>query len=277
MKKRIFVTVLLIIFIFGMINVDAASQRMVDNADLLTELEENSIESKLDGLSAKHGLDIVIVTVDSTDGKSVKDYADDYYDHNGYREDGILLLIGMDDRDWWISTTGYGITVFTDAGLDYISDRFVPYLSDGEYSEAFTVFADLCDSFIIRAGSDDPYDHGGMPDDYFDSGEYAKEPYDIKISLVISLLIGLASAFIGTGIMKGQLNTVRPQNKADNYVKADSMKVTRSRDLYLYSHVSKRLRPQNNSGSSSGGSFSRGSSVHRSSSGRSHGGRGGKF
>lgn len=272
MKKRIFVTVLLTVFIFGMINVDAASQRMVDNAELLTEVEKNSIESKLEGLSEKHGLDIVIVTVDSTDGKSVKDYADDYYDYNGYREDGILLLIAMEDRDWMISTTGYGITVFTDAGLDYISDRFVPYLSDGEYSEAFTVFADLCDSFIIRAGSDDPYDHGGMPDDYYVTEEYEKEPYDIKISIVISLVIGLVSAFIVTGIMKGQLNTVRPQNKADNYVKADSMKVTRSRDLYLYSHVSKRLRPQDNSGSSS-----RGSSVHRSSSGRSHGGRGGKF
>ena len=73
-------------------------------------------------------------------------YADDFYDYNGYgygdSRDGILLLISMEERDWRISTCGYGITVFTDAGQEYISDKFLPYLSDGDYSEAFTKYAD---------------------------------------------------------------------------------------------------------------------------------------
>lgn len=46
---------------------------------------------------------MIIVTVDSLNGKTVEEYADDYYDDNGYgygeNNSGILFLVAMDDRE----------------------------------------------------------------------------------------------------------------------------------------------------------------------------------
>ena len=57
--------------------------RLVDRADLLSELEEEELEARLDEISERQQADVVVVTVNSLDGKSAQDYADDFYDYNG--------------------------------------------------------------------------------------------------------------------------------------------------------------------------------------------------
>ena len=239
-----------------------------DQAGLMSADQQAMLDQKAHELSEAYQMDIVIVTTNSNDGKDVQSYADDFFDENGYGADkdgsGILLLVSMEDRDWYISTTGYGITAFTDEGLDYIADAFLSDLSDGEYLEAFKTYAELCDTFISQAKNGDPYDFENMP----------KEPFSIGINLAISFGVGIVLALIITGVMAGQLKSVRMQQAADKYVKKDSMKVTQSSDLFLYKHTDRRAKPKE---SSSSGSHHSGSSTHRSSSGRSHGGRGGKF
>ena len=69
--------------------------------------------------------------------------------------------------------------------------------------------------------------------------------------------------------MKSKLKTVRFQAAANSYMKAESMNITESRDLYLYSAVTRTAKPKNDD--------SGGSSTHTSSSGSTHGGGGGKF
>ncbi|MGN0307554.1 MAG: TPM domain-containing protein [Lachnospiraceae bacterium] len=238
--------------------------RLVDMADLLSESEEKELLSQLNEISERQKLDTVVVTVNTLDGKTPMEYADDFYDYNGYgfgeENDGILLLVSMEDRDWWISTTGYGITVFTDAGIDYIAESFLPKLSDGDYATAFMTYAQLCDEFITQAKNGPSYDNGNLP----------KIPFDFGLNLIIAIVVGLVVAFITTSIMKGQLKSVRFKATATDYLKRDSMKITQSKDLFLYKNVSRSERPKESS--SSGGS-----STHTSSSGSSHGGGGGKF
>ena len=122
-----------------------AGRRLVDDAGLLSESEKQSLSDELDEISDRQAFDVVIVTTNSLDGKSATEYADDYYDDNGYGynydRDGILLLVSMEDHDWAISTCGFGIEAFTDAGQNYISERFLPELSDGNYAKAFQIFA----------------------------------------------------------------------------------------------------------------------------------------
>ena len=258
MKRKLFTLMLILCLVAGLsLTAYASSNHLVDDAGLLTDTEAANLEAKLSQISDRHNVDIVIVAVDSTDGKSPMDFADDYYDYNGYREDGILLLVSMDDSDWWVSTTGYGITAITDAGLDYMSDRFVPYLSDGEFAQAFEKFADLCDEFITQAKTGDPYDSHNLP----------KEPFSLVTNLLIALGIGLVAAWIVTGSMKAKLKTVRQQAKADDYIASGSLQLTHSRDLFLYTHLDRREKPKSSSGSS----------THTSSSGTTHGGGGGKF
>lgn len=239
--------------------------RLVDNADLLTDSEESTLLSKLNEISERQQADVVVVTADTLDGKTPMDYADDFYDYNGYGfgadKDGVLLLVSMEDRDWWMSTTGYGITAITDAGIEYISEKFLSDLSDGDYADAFTTYAELCDDFFTQAKAGKPYDVGHMP----------KEPFNIAWNLFVAVIVGFVIALIATGVMKGKLKTVRFQSAASNYVKANSMNVTESRDMFLYTHVDRRAKPQDTDSSSGG------SSTHTSSSGTTHGGGGGKF
>ena len=239
--------------------------RVVDMAELLSDSEKTALLSKLDEISERQKLDIVVLTVNTLDGKTPRDYADDFYDYNGYgfgeNKDGILLLVSMEDRDWWISTTGYGITALTDAGIEYISKKFLSDLSDGDYAQAFTTYAELCDQFITQAKTGEPYDIGNMP----------KEPFNVAWNILVAFVIGLVVAVIVTSIMKKQLKTVQLKSEANNYVKANSMILTENRDLFLYNQVSRRARPKETDNSSGG------SSTHTSSSGTSHGGGGGKF
>ena len=255
--KRLIAALVCVLLMMCALTVFATAPRLVDEAGLLTQDEAAQLQQQLDEISLRQGVDVVIVTVDSTQGASPMDFADDYFDYHDYGSDGILLLVSMEDRDWWISTTGYGITAITDAGLDYISQEFLYYLSDGEYALAFETFATLCDDFLTQAYAGQPYDSGNLPE----------EPFDPLWTLIVSLAIAFVIALIVTAIMKGQLKSVRFQAKADNYVQPGSMQLTNSRDLFLYTHVSKTERPQNTGGSS----------THTSSSGRSHGGGGGKF
>lgn len=237
--------------------VAAETDYMVDDASLLTLSEENTLQEKLSAISQDRGMDVVIVTVDSLDGYTATQYADDFFDYNGYGENGVLLLLSMEDRDWAISTTGTGISTFTDAGQEYIMDCIQPELGEDAFYDAFVEFAELCDDFIRQAQTGEPYDSHNLP----------KEAFAFGKNLLICLVIGIVVAFIATSIMKGKLKTVRFQQGASNYCKPGSLQVTEARDFFLYRHVDRHAKPKASSGSG----------THISSSGRSHGGSSGKF
>lgn len=240
----------------------AAPSRLVDDADLLTPDEEASLLGVLDEISTRQGMDVVVVTTPSLNGAaSSVEFADDYYDYNGYANDGILLLVSMEERDWCMSTKGYGITAFTDAGLDYIAEEVLYFLSDGYYVLAFDTFASQCDRFITQAKTGQPFDVDNMP----------KEPFSPFFTLLTSLVPGFIIAFIATAIMKGKLKSVHHRQEAADYMKRGSLQLSVSRDLYLYSTVTRQKKEQPKPSGSGG------STTHRSSSGATHGGRSGKF
>ena len=261
MLKRIFAFVIIIsVFCFLPVTVFAADPRLNDGAGLLSSRQQDRLLAALDEVSVRQNFDIAVVTVQSLDGSTPMQYADDYYDSHGYLYDGALLLVYMNSRDWYISTSGFGTTAITDAGREYMSERFLPYLSDGEYYKAFEVFVSMCDDYVTQARSGNAYDTGNLP----------KKPFNYLFSLFISVLVGFAAALICVTAMKGKLKSVKKQSAANSYIKQGSLNITDSRDMFLYSKVDKHARPQ-----SSGGSG--GSGTHVSSSGRTHGGGGGKF
>lgn len=130
-----------------------------------------------------------------------------------------------------------------------------------------TSFARLCDDFITQARTGEPYDAGHLP----------KEPFEPVLTLVIVLFISFVISLIATGIMKGKLKSVYSRSEADSYVKSGSMKLTKTNDLFLYSHIGRRKKPENHENQSHPSSPPGGSKTHVSSSGRTHGGGGGKF
>lgn len=236
---------------------------MFDDADMLTDAEEIELEARFEDVSNAHQMEVVAAVFETIGDYTPREYADDYYDYNGYgygdTNDGLVLIVVIDTSDWYISTCGKGISAFTDAGIDYIGEQITPYLSDGDYYGAFSKFADLCDEFMTQAESGDPYDTHNLP----------KDPFNKGLALIIAVIIGFVVGKIYTGKLKKQLNTVNKQEQATGYVKENGMNITTSTDLFLYRTIDRTAKE-----SSSGKG---GSSTHSSSSGRTHGGGGGKF
>jgi len=263
MKKRLFAIVLVIILSLTA-TVYAADRQLpllVDDAGLLSSNEQADLLLLLDEISETRQCEVAIVTVDSLGNLTATEYADDFYDYYGYgygsNDDGILLLIDMGDRNWAISTYGFGITAFTDYAQEYLMGEVMDDLSSGNYYDAFKTFAYTCDELLIQARNGEPYD------------VYSDDSLPLSM-IPISILIGFIIAFITVKVMASGLKSVRRQATASNYIRDNSFSLTDSHDTYLYSTVKKTKRETS---SSSGG----GSSTHRSSSGRSHGGSSGKF
>lgn len=241
--------------------------RMVDMADVLTDAEEAALLSSLDAVSERQQLDVVVVTVNDIGDKTLMEYADDYFDYNGYgfgeNHDGVLLLARIADDgtyspgNCWITTTGYGITAFTDDDIQYIGQQITPALKEGNFADAFSQYAALADNLITQAKSYTPYEPGTP----------VKVPFNVLRSLLVAVIAGLVVAFVVTGIMKGKLKTVRSQSAASNYLKQGSMHLVDQKDMFLYSNVTRTAKPKE---IDSGGD----SSTHTSSSGTTHGGGG---
>ena len=240
---------------------DLVYPRLLDDAGLLTDAEAAELLNQLDEVSERQNFDVVIITVDSLGDETAQQFADEVYEACGYGygedHDGILLLISMEDRDWAISTTGYGITAFTRSGQEYLVDQFKPDLSDGNYLKAFQIFVEKSDDFLTQAANGEPYGKGNMP--------YIPLSW---LHIVIAAGIGLLIGGITVGGMAGDMKSVRKQAAAKDYLREGSLNLTDSRDVFLYRTLDRRERPKEDDDHSD---------VHTSSSGTSHGGSSGKF
>ena len=265
MKKYItFILVFMMIAVASVSCFAASTQSLVvDNAGLLSETERQSLEARLSEISDKYSADIVVVTENYIGNATHTEYADDFFDYNGYgrgeNRDGALLLISMEDRDWYVSTSGSCIDSIS---YSIVGRRILSDLSDGDYYDAFMSYADICEKMLDKSSSGD----GNYSDSDY-SREYLK--YQLPKLILISLVIGMIISFLIMTKYTKQLKTVRAQNKADSYVVKDSLDVKVAKDIFLYRTVS-RVRRQTESNSGGGG-------THTSSSGSSHGGGGGKF
>lgn len=221
MKRKLFSALLAALLCLSLVLcVHASPDLLVDDADLLTASEAQTLSQLLDEVSRELDMDVVVLTVEDLDGRSPKRFAQDYYDDNGYADTGVLFLVSMADRDWYICTTG-DIRVDTDG----LSETFLPDLSNGDYLNAFVAFARNLDAYT---SSNQGFSGSGW---------------------IIALVIGVVVAFVVVFIMKAQLKSVRPQAAANSYVLDGSFNLTHSRDIFLYRRVSRTPKPQSNSSS----------------------------
>lgn len=275
---------------------DEKLPRVVDNADLLDEDEENELNKMCLDIIKTYGADAVIVTVNGTDYKSAEEYADDYYDYNGYGVgpecDGVLLLVDMESRNWHISTTGSCIYSVGDYGIDALSSNFLPLLSDGDYFECFSTFLNDLPEWVYTEDYSDDNNYYGNDDYevyppgyiYPDDTVIRPEPMsrvskNFVIVLISFFFASLFSALIAF-LLSRQMKTTGLKKSSDMYIANGGLHLTDSRDLFLYSNTSMRPRPKPTNTGGGFGSHNSGSggvSVHTGSSGTSHGGGGGGF
>lgn len=191
-KKKIFGVILSFLLVLSMsvpvMAEDENYPRYLDDAGLLSSSQAQKLEKKLDKISKEHHCDVVIAVANTTNGQDIESFTEDFYDSMGYgqgeKKSGIMLMVSMKERQWNMCTTGDAIDAFTDAGLDYIGETFITYLSDEKYNKAFTTFARLSDKFLNQAEKGKPYDSGHMP-------KGSVSPFWIFGDLAIGILIAL--------------------------------------------------------------------------------------
>ncbi len=239
---------------------------VVDNADLLTQTEENELSEKLQDISDELQFDVVVVTTNSIGSKTATEYADDYFDYNGYgrgsNNDGALFLVDMGDRKWAISTSGYGIEAIVDSALDDMEEEIVPYLKSGDYDGAFNEFADLTYDIVNNAKNGKSYSNS--------TTSTTKNHKNIGTNLIVAFSIGAGISLIIILVYRSKLKPVKLQKEAKEYIVPGSFNLRRSDDVFLYFNITKVPIPKNNDSDDSG-------SFHSSSSGSSHGGSSGSF
>ncbi len=239
---------------------------VVDNADLLTHTEENELSEKLQDISDELQFDVVVVTTNSTGSKTATEYADDYFDYNGYgrgsNNDGALFLVDMGDRKWAISTSGYGIEAIVDSALDDMEEEIVPYLKSGDYDGAFNEFADLTYDIVNDAKNGKSYSNS--------TTSTTKNHKNLGTNLIVAFSIGAGISLIIILVYRSKLKPVKFQKEAKEYIVPGSFNLRRSDDVFLYFNITKVPIPKNNDSDDSG-------SFHSSSSGSSHGGSSGSF
>lgn len=249
------------IFSNGEGNLDL-SQKIYDFADLLTDSEEQRLKAEAREFVSLYELDLALVTTRDAEGKSSMAYADDFYDYNGFGLDesrsGLLLLIDMENRVVWLSTTGSAIELFSDERIQEITDGAASYLTNSDYfggcSAAFSAISDTVrtDREMATIG-----------------GRAARSAR----RLPLYLLIAAAAGGITVGVMAHQSKTARKARNAAGYLDQSSIRLLVRDDQFIRSSVS-RTKIETSSGGSGGGG---GSSTHTGSSGTSHGGGGSHF
>lgn len=276
----------------------AADTKVYDYANLFSLEQLENLEASARTLAETYKMDIGIVTIDDAEGKSAMDYADDFYDSNGYgygnHLDGLLFLIDMDNRELYISTCGLGIQYFTDLRINKMLDSIYTYMSKQDYYGASTNFLNLTEQTIkkgvpsnqraVEKEFSDPridyndYNMSDAPSKHIPFRTASGKPLNpssITLSMLAAALGAAIIAFVTRYIVQYRYKNPRytaPQTKPDSL----SVNYTERQDAFVSTHTSRIKIPKNdNNGSGGGGSGI--SSIHSSSSGQSHGGGGRSF
>ena len=124
------------------------SGRVVDGAGILSNEVESALTATLAGHEQASSDQVVVATIDTTDGESIESYANRLFRHWGLGQaeenNGVLLLVAVDDRKMRIEV-GYGLEgTLTDVLAKLIIDNtIVRHFRDGDFEGG------------IRAGADD--------------------------------------------------------------------------------------------------------------------------
>ena len=248
---------------------------VVDDADLLTSSEEAELARRAEEISQRQHCDVVVLTEQTLQGKTPQLFTEDFYVDNGYGygadHSGMILLLSMEERDWYLATRGDAIQAITDQGREYMWSKCSSNMSDGNYAAGFRNYLSTVDTMLSAYnGTLSDKEQDAFQRDFNKFLGVRNRPGIVKTT-VIALIVGFLLAFLFSASLRAQLKSVRMKYNATNYRRPNSMHLIKNRDIYLYANTTSRVIETQRS--SSGG----GSSTHTHSSGASFGGGGGKF
>lgn len=245
-------------------------ERVFDQADVLSEEEEEKLRKLIAKRERQTGCDIVLVTLNESlrdyayerqeyvaVEKYVMIYADDFYDGHlfGYDKpqgNGVLLLDNLYREDdgyaySWLCTAGKAEGKYTNSMIDHLLEKsyrwskISPYQGYRAYINQF--YHDMNGFGLISIN------------------------FSVPVLFAVSLVMAAVFVALNTGSETGQKTT-----SAKTYVKGGKVKMNHREDRFIRKNVVQH-RIQTGSGGGGGG-HSGGGGHHVSRSGVSHGGGG---
>ncbi len=110
-----------------------------DYAGILDADTKNELESLVRSVESSTSAEIAVAVVKSAEGLTVQQYANELFAEWGVgkaeQDNGILMLVAIEDRELWIEV-GYGLEgVVTDLEAGVIVDEVIlPFFKEGEFS-----------------------------------------------------------------------------------------------------------------------------------------------
>jgi uncharacterized protein len=126
-----------------------------DNAEVISAPVRQAINGTLRSLETDTTVEVAVVTVQSLDGMTVEDYANQLFKEWGIgkkgADNGVLVLVAPSERKVRLEV-GYGLEPILPDGLagEVIRTRFTPAFKDGDYSGGINAGVDRI-AEIIRA------------------------------------------------------------------------------------------------------------------------------
>jgi uncharacterized protein len=252
-----------------------------DDANLLTDKEKTDLQSLAAKLGAERETAFIILTVDGTDGRELKKYVEDFYDKNGPGYDQqfgntAIAAIDMQERDVYLAGFEKAEQYLDDSRLNMIRDQITPYLSSGDYFQAFSEFITEAHQYM---GIEPDSGTGYVPGD--NSGGYTgtdmvDEPIgngqDFTLESLffkwwVQLIIALAVGGISVGVMAYRSGG-RVTVNASTYMDEERSGVLNKHDHLIRQTITRVKKPENNTRSGGGGGISSGGHTHSGSSGK---------
>ena len=243
MKRSLIIFIAFVLFITVVPRLTAPGE-----VELLTASEQSTLDAELERITDKYDFRVAVETIDRPQNNNLWHTADAIYLEHYGSQDGVMLLIATETRDWDISVHGMGQGYFFAAAREYIGERILKDLSAGDLNDAYLLFAELCEEFLDKAMAGEPYTHDHLP----------PKPLSVPATL-IAIGAGLVIAYWIVDGMKKKLTSVAPKASATDYVRSGSLRVNKSEDKFLYRNVSKVVHANNKGGGHRGGSRSGGS------------------
>ena len=175
--------------------------RVVDDAGVLTQSEIDALTAQIDAYEAASKGQMAVFLIRSLHGDAIEDFslavAEKWKIGMKGEDNGVLLLLAMDDRQSRLEI-GYGLEgVINDARAGDILRDMAPYMRQGKYAQAISFAISSVSSLILHENG--PEKPAGMDDEEEeDGGDTASTGNDAEGVLFCVIAILIVLELIGT-------------------------------------------------------------------------------
>ena len=278
MKKKVIVSLLFALcLLLGMTAAayaDAQIDYVSDYAGLLSDAQRRDLNDRAAEIADEYNFGVFVVVVNdykSYVNGSIADFSENVFHRyglgRGQKEEGVLLAMSMNDRNYDIYAHGdFGNYAFTDYGKDQLANSFLDDFRRNDWAGGFRDFIRTSGDMLEKA-------RNGQPVDTWIPDQAETGPRMTLGKLLVSLGVGCLTGGATVGGMKRQMKTAVRQSGAANYVAQGGVRLSNKRDDFVNRSVTRQVIPRQTGSNRPGGGHFGGTTISGSHGGSHHSGK----